>query len=261
MLILKVANGPVLSEQAPARTPPGRERIVTNMTADDPTKPWIPTHLRQPSAFGAICRMADMTGMKLEELTTDGVSIPGIPRNRPVSPNIPRASAIQHQMPPPAPSPAVTTQDEDDPYGWMAAIVNGPDMSDFHVAPTATVAEPARVASYSEMDVDMADDSAPIVSPRTFHIGTLADSQWASTRNSTFQQSQPVSRGPLSSSVSGQPLNSFSNSTENVKPTAQNVPSQAPSQSNAPISTVLTRALAEQKPDKKLATLKDSRWA
>jgi hypothetical protein len=45
-------------------TPPGRVRIVTNMTPDDPTKPWIPAHLQQTSCRKTIEEIARMIGLR-----------------------------------------------------------------------------------------------------------------------------------------------------------------------------------------------------
>ncbi len=42
---------------------PGRQPIVTNMTPDDPTKPWIPAHLQQKSAKEALMEIAGMVGL------------------------------------------------------------------------------------------------------------------------------------------------------------------------------------------------------
>jgi hypothetical protein len=44
--------------------PPRRELIVNNMTPDDPSKPFIPAHFKQPSAFGAIKEISEMTGTR-----------------------------------------------------------------------------------------------------------------------------------------------------------------------------------------------------
>ncbi|KAE9367876.1 hypothetical protein N431DRAFT_471270 [Stipitochalara longipes BDJ] len=60
-------------------TPPGRVRIVTNMTPDDPSKPFIPAHLRQTSCRKTIEDIAHMTGIPLSEITSDGMSIPAHP--------------------------------------------------------------------------------------------------------------------------------------------------------------------------------------
>lgn len=45
-------------------TPPGRQRIVTNMTPDDPTKPWIPAHLQQKSSRKTLEEISRMTGLR-----------------------------------------------------------------------------------------------------------------------------------------------------------------------------------------------------
>ena len=45
-------------------TPPGRQRIVTNMTPDDPTKPWIPAHLQQKSVRKTLEEISRMTGLR-----------------------------------------------------------------------------------------------------------------------------------------------------------------------------------------------------
>jgi hypothetical protein len=45
-------------------TPPGRTRIVTNMTPDDPNKPWIPAHLQQTSCHKTIKEISRMTGLR-----------------------------------------------------------------------------------------------------------------------------------------------------------------------------------------------------
>ncbi len=45
-------------------TPPGRQRIVTNMTPDDPTKPWIPAHLQQRSCRKTLEEISRMTGLR-----------------------------------------------------------------------------------------------------------------------------------------------------------------------------------------------------
>jgi hypothetical protein len=45
-------------------TPPGRQRIVTNMTPDDPTKPWIPAHLQQKSDRKTLEEIPRMTGLR-----------------------------------------------------------------------------------------------------------------------------------------------------------------------------------------------------
>jgi len=45
-------------------TPPGRVRIVTNMTPDDPSKPFIPAHFRQTSCRKTIEEIARMTGKR-----------------------------------------------------------------------------------------------------------------------------------------------------------------------------------------------------
>ncbi|PMD21162.1 hypothetical protein NA56DRAFT_133628 [Hyaloscypha hepaticicola] len=57
-------------------TPPGRQRIVTNMTPDDPTKPWIPAHLQQKSVRKTLEEISRMTGLPMSEITSDGFSIP-----------------------------------------------------------------------------------------------------------------------------------------------------------------------------------------
>jgi hypothetical protein len=44
--------------------PRRRELIITNMTPDDPSKPFIPAHFKQPSAFGAIKEISEMTGTR-----------------------------------------------------------------------------------------------------------------------------------------------------------------------------------------------------
>ncbi len=71
----------------------GRERIVTNMTPDDPSKPWIPAHLHQTSTKGAIDDIVAETRLRkflgraggrlltltpLEEVTSDGATIPAM---------------------------------------------------------------------------------------------------------------------------------------------------------------------------------------
>jgi hypothetical protein len=45
-------------------TPPGRVRIVTNMTPDNSSKPFIPAHLRQTSCRKTIEDIARMTGIR-----------------------------------------------------------------------------------------------------------------------------------------------------------------------------------------------------
>jgi hypothetical protein len=58
---------PQKSSPAPPQltAPPRRgELIVTNMTPDDPSKPFIPAHFKQPSAFGAIKEISEMTGTR-----------------------------------------------------------------------------------------------------------------------------------------------------------------------------------------------------
>ncbi len=47
-----------------AITPPGRQRIVTNMTPDDPSKPFIPAHLHQTSCRVALQQIADLLKMR-----------------------------------------------------------------------------------------------------------------------------------------------------------------------------------------------------
>jgi hypothetical protein len=44
--------------------PNGRQRIVTNMTPDDPSKPFIPAHLHQSSCRVAIQEIAQMINMR-----------------------------------------------------------------------------------------------------------------------------------------------------------------------------------------------------
>lgn len=48
--------------------PSGRQRIVTNMTPDDPTKPFIPAHLHQTSCRAAIEEISRMTGLRKSSL-------------------------------------------------------------------------------------------------------------------------------------------------------------------------------------------------
>jgi hypothetical protein len=58
---------PQKSSPAPPQltAPPRRgELIVSNMTPDDPSKPFIPAHFKQPSAFGAIKEISEMTGTR-----------------------------------------------------------------------------------------------------------------------------------------------------------------------------------------------------
>jgi len=50
----------VAQSQAPA---PRGERIVSNMTPDDPSKPWIPAHLHQTSTKRAIADIVAETGL------------------------------------------------------------------------------------------------------------------------------------------------------------------------------------------------------
>jgi hypothetical protein len=45
-------------------TPPGRVRIVTNWSTDDPSKPFIPAHLRQDSCRKALEDISKMTGRR-----------------------------------------------------------------------------------------------------------------------------------------------------------------------------------------------------
>ncbi|KAF8857287.1 hypothetical protein BDZ45DRAFT_435048 [Acephala macrosclerotiorum] len=73
-----VVDGPILAESRGTPTavapepashfqqqppPQGRELITSNMTPDDPSKPWIPAHLQQKSAFGAIRHLSEITGL------------------------------------------------------------------------------------------------------------------------------------------------------------------------------------------------------
>ncbi|KAL5322432.1 hypothetical protein ACEPPN_010405 [Leptodophora sp. 'Broadleaf-Isolate-01'] len=53
----------------------GRVPITTNWTDDDPTKPIIPGHLRQPNAEDAVREIAGMIGWAVSDFSADGVSI------------------------------------------------------------------------------------------------------------------------------------------------------------------------------------------
>ncbi|KAE8446844.1 hypothetical protein EG329_011621 [Mollisiaceae sp. DMI_Dod_QoI] len=258
-----------------------RERIVSNMAADDPSKPWIPAHLQQTSAFEAIRRLSEMSGLSLEELTSDGVSIPALPRDRAALANVP--ASIPASIPTPVPAVATnptqanaqTTQGDVDPNAWMSAYLNKGSANSGHYqvsqaqAPIEATHAP-RVASYSEMDVDMTDESAntpsahavAAQSQQTWQVGTLVNSQWAASPND-FRPALPASQTSgggmqATSTMSGQGWNAHS--MENVKPTMPHA-SDNLSTTTANFSDILARALAESKPEKKLATLKDSRWA
>jgi hypothetical protein len=56
-------NVPAEVAQSHAPTPRG-ERIVSNMTPDDPSKPWIPAHLHQTSTKRAIADIVAETGLR-----------------------------------------------------------------------------------------------------------------------------------------------------------------------------------------------------
>lgn len=171
----------------------------------------------------------------------------------------------------------VTAQAEVDPNARMSAYANRGSMNGSYATqtPAESGAEPSRVVSYSEMDVDMDDGlehpSSP-AQPQTLKVGTLADSQWATAPSQpSFSNNVPSSYGfqnrhafgatsQTTSFIQGQTWNSSRSGTENCKPATSQTPDQRSFTSNQPVNA-LTRALAEVKPEKKLATLKDSRWA
>lgn len=177
----------------------------------------------------------------------------------------------------------VTSQAQVDPTDWMLAYNNRGSINGGHAiqAPAESGAEPSRIASYSDMDIDMDDghdDPSSSAQPKTLKVGTLADSQWATAPSQpsfsskvpstySFQikhafgaQATTSATSRATTFVHGQTWDSTRSGTENVKPTPSQIPSQQNSTAAHPVNE-LTRALAESKPEKKLGTLKDSRWA
>ncbi|KAH7348754.1 hypothetical protein BKA65DRAFT_266803 [Rhexocercosporidium sp. MPI-PUGE-AT-0058] len=181
----------------------GRVLITTNWTEDDPTKPIIPGHLRQPNAEKAVQEIADIVGWAVSEFSADGVSI-GTGRRADGGISYGVSSSIY------APGNARGSRA---PTQYQADI-NG---SDWMFAATSTKHKTGAVRAPSgDGDVEMSDGptntqpSAPRGPVEWNNLPKLSSSKYA-TRSAFTNQTPNVPK----------PAPTANTSNENVKPAQQ----------------------------------------